>query len=232
MKQLSRTCSRYLALAVLPLFVLGCDNKADAPSNTSSTKSEYLYRVNPALDTELKKRVPELLVIDENAECLHYSTGYANGFFLASLDKLFTQFSNPVGKPHITDEMRQDFIARHPEQIAQLNVSVQNLAEDVREAAFNKVVDDTITQNLHAAESRQGYAYCDQHLDEHLSWIVDSDGKPVTREQILLPNVVTVLQYRNEDCDDCIAQQRDIDQYISTRHLFVNYVFVERSLPK
>ena len=141
---------------------------------------------------------------------------------------MFNQVRNPVGQPFISDEIRADFIARHPDEVEQVKNSVKNLPDDVREKSFNRVIDDAITQELNAQQSRKPFAYCDQHLDEHLSWIVDANGNPVTREQILVPNIVTVLQYRNDECEDCFAQQRDIDEYISSRHLFVNYIFIER----
>lgn len=232
MKKTLRSCSRYLLLTLLPLMSVGCKEsspsaQADA-SSTSAATSGYAYKVNPALPDQLKKRTPELLIVNEQAQCLHYSTGYSPGFFGEALETLFNQVQNPVGPPLITDEIRADFIERHPNEVAQLKESVKNLPDEVRENSFNKVIDDAIAQEINAQQSRKPFAYCDQHLDEHLSWIVDAKGQPVTRDQVLVPRIVTVLQYRNDDCDDCFAQQREIDEYIANRHLFVNYIFVER----
>lgn len=228
MKKLTRIYSRCFAFALLPLFTFGCGDKTETAHLEPAPTSNYAYKVNPALDAELKKRTPELLIVNEHAQCLHYSTGYAAGFFNEALETLFNQVRNPVGQPFISDEIRADFIARHPDEVEQVKNSVKNLPDDVREKSFNRVIDDAITQELNAQQSRKPFAYCDQHLDEHLSWIVDANGNPVTREQILVPNIVTVLQYRNDECEDCFAQQRDIDEYISSRHLFVNYIFIER----
>lgn len=228
------TSLRVSVLSLLAATILnGCDKAATSDSSaTASSASQYDYRVNPALDAELKKRVPELLIVNHHAECLHYSTGYAPGHFLETVDALFKHIAEPNTTFAVTDEMREEFKAQYPAEVAAITQSINErsaaLPEDARAALLNRLLDETIEREATAYSTKKPMVHCDQSLDEHLSWIVDRAGNPVTRESVLKPDALTVLQYRNDTCQDCKNQQTDINAYIRSRHLFVNYIFIER----